>query len=660
MLQLINLSKDFAGTPLFTGISWHLKKGERVALVGENGAGKSTLMRIIAGLTGPSGGEVQFARGARAAYLPQDGIVTSGRRLFHEARQAFGELLAMEEELHRLGQELERLPHDSPEHGQILHRYGELQEQFRHRGGYTMEAEIGAVLKGLGFTQADWHRDCGEFSGGWQMRIALARLLLQKPDVLLLDEPTNHLDIEARNWLEEYLCSYPGSVILVSHDRFFMDRVCSRIAEVWNHAITDYHCSYSKYLVQREERVALLREAKRRQDEEVERSEDFIRRFRYQANKASLVQSRIKQLEKVERIVLPPERKRIRFQFPDAPKSGKIVMELKGLTKAYDSHTVLNRIDLVVEKGERIALVGHNGAGKSTLMTVLAGAQFQGGERIAGHNMVMDYFAQDQANVLDANRSVWDEIYADAPYGMVPRLRDILGAFLFSGDDIHKRVGVLSGGERNRLALAKMLLRPSNLLLLDEPTNHLDLFSKEVLLDALRDFDGTLVFVSHDRYFVNALATRIVEVENGRVESYYGDYEYYLEKKAESGAGAPPGGTLTRPAQGTSSRDDAGEIARTTSTSSPTQLPPQNKEDRKRGREEERQRKREEEKRRKLQTDIESEISRIEDEIASLEGEMNAPGFFDDPQRGAEAGERHSNLNARLEELYREWEGASG
>ncbi|WP_223920755.1 ABC-F family ATP-binding cassette domain-containing protein [Geobacter sp. AOG2] len=649
MLQLIDISKDFAGTPLFTAISWHLKKGERVALVGENGAGKSTLMKIIAGLNEASSGEIQFARGAKAAYLPQDGIVTSGHTLFHEARAALSELLAMEEELHRLGQELERLPHDSGEHATALQRYGELQEQFRHQGGYTMEAEIGTVLKGLGFSQADWQRDCGEFSGGWQMRIALARLLLQKPDVLLLDEPTNHLDIEARNWLEEYLCSYPGSVVLVSHDRFFMDRVCSRISEVWNHAITDYHCSYSNYLVQREERVTAQREAKRRQDEEIEKSEDFIRRFRYQANKASLVQSRIKQLEKVERIVLPPERKKIRFYFPSAPKSGKIVMELRGLTKAYGDHAVLDRVDLVIEKGERVALVGHNGAGKSTLMSVLAGAKFQGGERVEGHNAIMDYFAQDQASVLDVTRTAYDELYAGAPYEMVPRLRDILGAFLFSGDDIHKKVGVLSGGERNRLALAKMLLRPSNLLLMDEPTNHLDLFSKEVLLDALRSFDGTVVFVSHDRYFVNGLATRIVEVEGGTLTSYYGNYEYYLEKK-EKGVQAR---TL-----------DAARAGATHRLSVPVEaapLPPPEvtREERKKGREEEKQRKREEQGRQKQLAAVEGEISRTEAELSRLEVEMNAPGFFDDPQRGVEAGERHAALNSRLEELYGEWEDLS-
>jgi len=647
MLHLKQLSKDFAGNPLFTNISWHLKKRERVALVGENGAGKSTLMKIIAGLSEPTSGEIQFARGARASYLPQDGIVTSGCLLFHEARSAFGELLAMEEELHTLGQALERLPHDSPDHDQMLERYGELQEQFRHGGGYTMEAEIGTVLKGLGFQQADWYRDCGEFSGGWQMRIALARLLLQRPDVLLLDEPTNHLDIEARNWLEEYLCAYPGSVILVSHDRFFMDQVCSRIAEVWNHTIADYHCSYSRYLVQREERVAALREAKRIQDEEVEKTEDFIRRFRYQANKASLVQSRIKQLEKVERIVIPPERKRIRFHFPEAPKSGKIVLELKGLTKSYGSHVVLDNINLTIEKGERVALVGHNGAGKSTLMSVLAGAEYQGGERVIGHNVTMDYFAQDQANVLDFSRSAWDELYADAPYEMVPRLRDILGAFLFTGDDINKKVGVLSGGERNRLALAKMLLRPSNLLLMDEPTNHLDLFSKEVLLDALKSFDGTVVFVSHDRYFVNGLATRVIEVEGGGLENYYGDYEYFLAKKD-----ALTGGIL---AQAGSNRMDEPR-----SSVEPDALPEQPKEERKRGREEEKQRKREEDKLKKRLTEIEREIAATESEVARLEEEMGQPGFFDDPERGKAGGERHAALNARLEELYGEWEGLAG
>lgn len=645
MLQLFNLSKDFAGRVLFANMSWHLRKGERVALIGENGAGKSTLMKIIAGQEESSSGDIQLAKGARAAYLPQDGIVTSGRKLFHEARSALSDLLALEQELHQLGVQLEQLPHDGAEHDSLLHRYGELQEQFRHRGGYTMEAEIGSVLRGLGFTQEDWHRDCGEFSGGWQMRIALARLLLQKPDVLLLDEPTNHLDIEARNWLEQYLCSYPGSVILVSHDRFFMDQVCSRIAEVWNHTITDYHCSYSSYLVQREERVAALREAKRLQDEELQKTEDFIKRFRYQANKASLVQSRIKQLEKIERIILPPERKKIRFQFPQAPKSGRIVLELKQLTRAYGPKRVLDRVDLTIEKGERVALVGHNGAGKSTLMAVLAGGEYQGGSLTVGHNVVADYFAQDQANVLDAAKSAYDELYGDCPYEMVPKLRDILGAFLFSGDDIHKKVAVLSGGERNRLALAKMLLRPSNLLLMDEPTNHLDLFSKEVLLDALQGFDGTVVFVSHDRYFVNGLATRIVEVGDGKLTDYFGDYEYYLSKKEGELARTPA-------AQPRHAKPD-NEHAMTASVAA---LPQQNKDERLKDREQQKQRKKEEQAREKQQQAIEKEIAGVERQIAELEAEMNGPGFFDDPERGLASGERHTTLNQRLEQLYLQWE----
>lgn len=635
MLQLINLSKDFGGRVLFANISWHLRKGERVALIGENGAGKSTLMKIIAGLEESSSGDIQLAKGARAAYLPQDGIVTSGRMLFHEVRSALAELLVMEEDLHRLGHELEQLPHDSAEHHVVLQRYGELQEQFRHQGGYTMETEIGTVLKGLGFSQEDWHRDCGEFSGGWQMRIALARLLLQKPDVLLLDEPTNHLDIEARNWLEEYLCCYPGSVILVSHDRFFMDQVCSRIAEVWNHTIADYHCSYSTYLIQREERVAALREAKRLQDEEVQKTEDFIRRFRYQANKAALVQSRIKQLDKIERIELPPERKKIRFQFPDAPKSGRVVLELKGLTRAYGPKVVLDQIDLTVEKGERIALVGHNGAGKTTLMAVLAGGEYQAGSLSVGHNVVADYFAQDQANVMDPDKSAYDELYSDCPYDMVPKLRDILGAFLFSGDDIHKKVRVLSGGERNRLALAKMLLRPSNLLLMDEPTNHLDLFSKEVLLDAMKRFEGTVVFVSHDRYFVNGLATRIVEVGEGKLTDYYGDYEYYLEKKGQVA------GVKGQESEKRKLEPDPGP--RTLDPAVPS-------------REEQKRLKREEQAREKQQQAIEKEIALVEKQISELEAMMNAPGFFDDPERGLKAGEQHAALHQKLDELYGQWE----
>ncbi|MBP1727818.1 MAG: transporter related protein [Deltaproteobacteria bacterium] len=638
MLHLKNFTKEFAGTPLFTNISWHLKKGERVGLVGENGAGKSTIMRIIAGQVELSSGELQFAKGATVGYLPQDGLVTRGKSLFQEALAALSELQAMEGELLQLTTELADLHHDDSRHAACLERFGHLQEEFKVKGGYTKEADVGMVLTGLGFLPEQWDRDCGTFSGGWQMRIALAKLLLQRPNVLLLDEPTNHLDIEARNWLEEYLCSYPYSVMLVSHDRFFLDSVCQRIAEVWNHTLSDYYCSYSSYLLQREERIAALREAKRRQDEEIDKLEDFIRRFRYKADKASLVQSRLKMLEKIERIVIPPERKKIRFQFPDPPQSGRVMMELHGVTKRYGSLTVLDRISLTIEKGEKIALVGHNGAGKSTLMKVLAGGEFQSGDRLDGHNVVIDYFAQDQAEALQGTKSAYEELYADAPFDMVPRLRDLLGTFLFSGDDIHKKVGVLSGGERNRLALAKMLLRPANLLLMDEPTNHLDLFSKEVLLDALRSFPGTVVFVSHDRHFIDGLATRVVEVEGGALTSYHGDYEYYLAKK---------GSTLDSPSASRSS--SLGPRAQS--------LEPKAKEERLQGREEEKQRQKEARSRQKRLAEIEAAIERAEQALKKLEEKLADPALASDYEALAALGAEHAAAEAQLACLYGEWEG---
>ena len=647
MLHLKKLSKDFAGKPLFTELNWHLKKGERVGLVGENGAGKSTLMRIIAGEVESTNGEIQIARGGTVGYLPQDGIVAKGQPLFAEVMTALSDLQEIEREIAQLTARLEREPHDAPGHDQLLDRFGHLQEEFRLKGGYAMESEVGNVLSGLGFSPADWEKECGEFSGGWQMRIALAKLLLKKPNVLLLDEPTNHLDIEARNWLEGYLQNYPYSVMLVSHDRFFLDQVCSRIAEVWNHAISDYHCNYSRYLIVREERVSALRDAKKRQDDEIEKIEDFISRFRYKTDKAPLVQSRIKQLEKIERIVIPPDRKRIRFSFPVPPKSGKTVMELFGVSKAYGSNLVLDGIDLTVESGERIALVGHNGAGKSTLMRILAGGGVTGGKLQMGHNVILDYFAQDQAQELDSSRSAYEELLADAPFVMVPELRDILGAFLFSGDDIHKKVAVLSGGERNRLALAKLLLRPSNLLLMDEPTNHLDLFSKEVLLEALKQFPGTVVFVSHDRHFIDGLATRVVEVGGGKLESFYGDYEYYLEKTAGQGAvAAGQDGAGRLPAQGTDDKKAGAAGAQ----------PQDSRLSKQQQREEEKQRQKEERAKERKVAELESRIAAKESELTELESAMAGPDFFSDLEAARVAGELHASLTAEISALYEAWE----
>ncbi len=635
MLQLRNIVKDYAGRRLFAGINWHLRPGDKVGLCGENGAGKTTLLKMLAGQVAPDGGEVQAARGTTFGYLPQDGLEHRGRTLFAEVRSALAELLAMEAEIARLEEAIAR------RHGpDDLDRYATLQEAFRQRGGYTIETEIGKVLAGLGFAEADWEKPCEQFSGGWQMRIALAKLLLQRPNLLLLDEPTNHLDLPARDWLEGYLAVYPHAVMLVSHDRFFLDQVVSRIVEVWNGALTEYPGNYSRYLEERERRVAALLEEKRRQDEEVAKIEAFISRFRYQANKASLVQSRVKQLEKVERIQVPPQRRKIAFRFPEPPKGGRVALELHGATQSYGSLTVLTGVDLSVEKGERLALVGPNGAGKSTLMRLLAGAEApKAGRRVEGHNLHPAYFAQDQAKVLDPARTVLEEITAAAPFDMVPRVRDILGTFLFSGDDVQKKVAVLSGGERNRLALAILLLRPANLLLLDEPTNHLDLASKEVLLDALKGYQGTLVFVSHDRYFVDALATRVVEVGGGRIESYFGNYEDFLRVKAGRGEG---GHSALRV-----------ETAVVTATEATLPL---DKEERRRQHEERKEAQRGEKRRLKELSEVEAQIEVQEAELSALEQAMADPQLYQDAGRWKEVSLRHEALQETIAGLYTRWE----
>ncbi len=635
MLQLKNVIKDFADRRLFAGIDWHIRPADRIGLCGENGAGKTTLLKMLAGKVSPDAGEVQVARGTTFGYLPQDGLEHRGRSLFAEVREAFAELLRMEQELASLEQAI------AERHAQAdMDRYATLQEAFRQRGGYTMETEIAKVLRGLGFSEPDWEKPCEQFSGGWQMRIALAKLLLQRPNLLLLDEPTNHLDLPARDWLESYLIAYPFAVVLVSHDRFFLDQVVGRIVEVWNGALTEYPGNYSKYLVEREARVAALVESKRRQDEEVGKIEAFISRFRYQANKASLVQSRVKQLEKIERIQVPPARKKIAFKFPEPPKGGRIALELKRVVQSYGPLTVLDAIDLTVEKGERIALVGANGAGKSTLMRLLAGDEApKDGTRVEGHNLMLAYFAQDQAKVLDPVRSVIEEITSAAPFDIVPKVRDILGTFLFSGDDVHKKVAVLSGGERNRLALAILLLRPANLLLLDEPTNHLDLQSKEVLLQSLKQYQGTLVFVSHDRYFVDALATRVIEVKGGHIDSCLGNYEDFLRLRQSQG-------DLSHSRQ----RVELGQGGAAAAGETP------DKEERKRSNEERKEAQRVERRRQKELAELEGRIEIQEQALAEVEARMADPELYRDPDGWKQASTEHARLKDEIDSLYQRWE----
>ncbi|PLX95664.1 MAG: ABC transporter ATP-binding protein [Desulfuromonas sp.] len=635
MLQLRQIIKDFADRRIFNKIDWHIRPDDRIGLCGENGAGKSTLLKMLAGLVEADAGVVQSAKGTTFGYLPQDGLVHSGLNLFDEVHSALQELLEIEAELRRLEQVI--AAGAGPE---VLERYAELQGLFEQRGGYTMESEVGRVLSGLGFSNADFNKPCEHFSGGWQMRIALAKLLLQRPTLLLLDEPTNHLDLPARDWLEDYLLAYPHAVVLVSHDRFFLDKVVGRIVEIWNGELTEYPGNYSKYLLARDERVAALKAAKKQQDEEIARTEAFISRFRYQANKAALVQSRVKQLEKVERISLPPERKRISFTFPPPPKGGRIALELKGAAQSYGSLQVLRDVDLLIEQGERVALVGPNGAGKSTLMRLLAGTEAPvAGRREEGHNLILAYFAQDQAAELNPKRDVYAELSADAPFAMVPKLRNILGAFLFSGDDVEKRISVLSGGERNRLALAKLLLRPANLLLLDEPTNHLDLQSKQVLLDSLKGYSGTIVFVSHDRYFVDQLATRVLEVGQGRVVSYLGNYEDFL--RAKEGLG-----------DHSHSRQ---RVEQQAEVSADSELP-FDKDARLQAHAERKERQRQERKLQKEVEFLESCIESLEGQLIDLEQTMADPDLYQDQQRWKEVSSEHAHLKQELEKTYGRWE----
>ena len=632
MLQLKNVNKQFADQVVLGNVDWHVRPTDRVGLCGENGAGKTTLLRLLAGQSEVDAGKLQLARGTTVGYLPQEGLEHTGRDLFTEVRSALTELLSVESELQSLENKISRETMQAD-----LERYSELQEIFRQRGGYTMQADIGRVLKGLGFAEDDWTRPCEHFSGGWQMRIALAKLLLQKPNLLLLDEPTNHLDLPARDWLEGYLAAYPHAVILVSHDRFFLDQVVTRIVEIWHAKLTDYPGNYSRYLLAREERVSALREAKARQDEEIARTEAFINKFRFNANKAALVQSRVKQLEKVERIQLPPERKKIGFSFPAPPKGGKLSVRLEKVSHGYGDLAVLEDVSLAVERGERIALVGANGAGKSTMMRLLAGVEGpREGVREEGHNMVMAYFAQDQARTLDPQLSVLEQITRAAPFDMVPQVRNLLGAFLFHGDDVHKRVSVLSGGERNRLALAILLLRPANLLLLDEPTNHLDIASKEVLLQALKGYKGTLVFVSHDRYFVDALANRVVEVAARRATSYLGNYEDFLQSK--SGEGDLSHSTLRVEKIHTEESTQNGKTGRLVSHA-----------ERKAAR-------REEKKRQKELAGVESRIEALETEIAELTVKMQDPAMAIDHARLGKLIDQHAELQAELDRCMETWE----
>ena len=540
MLQLTGAGKRFGPKLLFQNLDWLVTPKERAGIVGGNGTGKTTLLKVIAGMESLDYGTITAMKGIELGYLPQDGLHVSGRTVFAECMSVFESLKEIERELETLSGRMSDLDPASPEYQQVTDRFVRLDHEFRARDGYAIEAQVGTVLGGLGFPKDDWARLTDEFSGGWQMRIALAKLLLQRPNLLLLDEPTNHLDIEARDWLEQYLTNYENAYVLISHDRYFLDVTVKKIVEVWNKQVYFYSGNYEKFLQQKEERRVQLEAAYKNQQDKIQQLEAFINRFRYQATKAKQVQSRIKELERIERIELPPEEKTIHFTFPQPKPSGRIVAEFKNVAKSYGQKLVFEKANFVIERGDRIALVGVNGAGKSTLIKLLAGAEpLTSGSYTLGHNVDVDYFAQDQYKELNPDERMLEDLKEAAPRSTEVELRSLLGCFLFSEDDVFKRIGVLSGGERNRYALARMLLRPSNFLLLDEPTNHLDMRAKDVLLEALRNFNGTVVFVSHDRYFLDKVANRVFEIGDREVRVFPGNYEDYMWRK-QGGAGQTP------------------------------------------------------------------------------------------------------------------------
>ena len=640
MLQLSSIRKSFGAHVLLGDATWQVRPGDRFGLCGPNGAGKTTLLRMMAGLDEPDSGVVAHPADLTVGYLPQDGLTHGGKTLFEEASTAFQPLLDMQQEMSDLESRLgdSAIPED--EHERMLTRYSELQEAFADQGGYDIEPKVTSVLGGLGFAPDVFSRPTETFSGGWQMRIALVKLLLQRPRLLLLDEPTNHLDLDARNWLEDFLLDYGQAVVLVSHDRFFLDTVATAIVEISLGKLTTFQGGYSAYLVERDARLERLREKKRRQDEDVARMEAFISRFRYQATKAAQVQSRIKMLAKVTPIEIPPERKRVHFSFPGCARSGRTVVELRDAHKSYDELTVFSNANVLVERGDRVALVGPNGAGKSTLMRMLSGVeQPDTGERVDGYNIVAQYFAQDEATRLDGTLTVYETLSAGSPLHMVPSIRNILGGFLFTGDDIYKRVSVLSGGEKTRLAVARMLLRPSNTLLLDEPTNHLDIDSTDVLLDALADYGGTLIFVSHDRYFVDRLATKVLEIGSGAAVLYPGTYAEFRWSK-EKRAVTPTSKTA----------------------SSPRRQPPKTPHAATH-RKQQHENRRQERQTKTLKARIaklEGRIAEREQVVQKLEAQMAEPDFYADKAAADAAIAQHQGLMWEVGDLMNQWEALQG
>jgi ATP-binding cassette subfamily F protein 3 len=635
-LRLGGVMRRVGARVLFEGVDLEVAPGDRLGLVGPNGAGKTSLLRIAAAFDSPDGGERSLGRGERIGYLRQEIDPASGASVRDEALTAFAAIDALEREMRELEARMAEIGDLPP---QLAERYDRLHLRFDRAGGFSREARAEQVLAGLGFDAAARARPLASFSGGWIMRVELAKLLLAEPDVLLLDEPTNHLDLPSLEWFDETLAAFPGGAILISHDRAFLRRHTQRIAELRDGRLTLYPCGYDAYLERKAARRLELEAAARNQRRQIEHATQFVERFRYKASKAKQVQSRLKALDKLERIEAPEEKKRrMRLRIPEPARSGAIPVALKGVHKRYGETPVYQGVDFALKRGEKLALVGPNGAGKSTLLRMLAGVlPFERGERELGHNAQVAFYAQHQLESLAPARTVLEELESVATLDDVPRLRSHLGAFLFSGDDVQKKVGVLSGGEKARLALAKMLLRPSNVLMLDEPTNHLDVDACEVLEAALAEYAGTLVFISHDRDFLNALATRVVEVRGGRLREFLGNYDTYLTKLREE----------AERAAATASAASADGAACTLAASA---TPPAS--DAQRAREERKARERTQRRIARL----EEQIGEKEAQIEELGARLGDPDVYGDYERLREIEAERDAVMDEIAALYTQWE----
>lgn len=642
MLALENITLHLGDRELLDELSTVINPGERIGLVGPNGAGKSTLLKIIMGLQERDGGTISLANSETLGYLPQDGVEPNFKlSVVEEVESAFANILKLEQDVNDIQQKLSETHHESKEYDSLMEKYGEMQTQLESSGIYTLRSDIEKVLMGLGFAVKDFNRSTKEFSGGWLMRIALAKLLLKNPTYLLLDEPTNHLDIESLQWIENFMINYEGGIVVVSHDRTFLDTITNRTLALRNGKLSDYSGNYTFYEKKWAEEKELLINAQKNQDKQLKDTEEFIDRFRYKASKARQVQSRIKQLEKVDRIEVEDDLGEVFFRFPPPQRSGQVVLKLDHVVKKYGENVVFNGIEYEIEKGDKIAVVGPNGAGKSTLIRILANLEpIQNGKRIEGHNVTTNYFAQHQAEDLDLSADPLEIMMSAGSGEKESRLRSILGSFLFSGDDVFKKVKVLSGGEKSRLALAKMLLSPANFLIFDEPTNHLDMSSKNILQQAIQQYEGTCVIVSHDRSFLDPIVNKVLEVQPGKLKTYLGNVSYFLDKKKEEESALNPN----------SNKKDSKKVKQNGFAS------PAKKDDKRLEAEQRNELNKRVKPLKQKVHQIEKEIEKIEAKKLSIEALMAETTFYDDNEKVKKTTLEYEGLKRSLTDLYSKWE----